>query len=73
MEAKDQFRAFVKRVGGTDKAAEQLKCNRSYVSLLQTGGRLPSLKLAARIEAISGIPAASWIPAGDAVEPDAAA
>lgn len=56
---------------GAADVAKLLGCNPSYVSLLEGGRRLPSLRLAARIERLTRrwargpIMAADWISAGE--------
>lgn len=44
-------------------AAERLAVNKDTLSLIERGKRLPSLTLAAAIERVYGIPAASWVEA----------
>lgn len=41
--------------------ADILKISVPHLSRLITGGRMPSLELAMRIEKLTGIPAESWI------------
>jgi len=41
--------------------ARKLKVSKSYISLLASGERQPSLSLALRIEALTGVPASSMV------------
>lgn len=63
-----KFRRWVDDLGiGTAGAAKLIGCNPSYVSLLQTGTRTPSLAVAAAIEGLTRrwrhgpIMAAEWV------------
>jgi transcriptional regulator with XRE-family HTH domain len=49
-----------------DALAEQLQISRSYVSLLASGERRPGLRLALRIEALTGVPV-SALASGEAL------
>lgn len=63
-----RFRQWVEDSGlGHAKIAELIGCNPSYVSLLASGDRTPSLRTAARIEHLTRrlrrpILAVSWVP-----------
>ena len=55
-----QLRAYLDAQRQTQEwLAEQLKITPAYVSMLLRG-RIPSLRLASRIEALTGIPAAAF-------------
>lgn len=43
--------------GGRTKLAKQVGCSRVYISRLLRGKHAPSLKVAVRLESITGIPA----------------
>ena len=49
----DQLREFVKQAGGPTAVAKLLGVTRPYVSLLQAGQRLPSLRIAIAIERLT--------------------
>lgn len=51
--------------------AEQLGVDRSYVSLIANGNRQPSLHLALRIEALTGVPLKSLLRAETAQQASA--
>jgi transcriptional regulator with XRE-family HTH domain len=58
------LRSHIKSSGDTRGVwAERLGISRSYLSLLETGAKTPSLDLAVRIERETGgaVPAASWV------------
>jgi transcriptional regulator with XRE-family HTH domain len=40
--------------------AEQAECSQTHISQIEAGEKLPSGRLAARLETLLGIPAASW-------------
>lgn len=44
--------------------ARKLRVSKSYISMLAKGERQPSLSLALRIEAMTGVPAASMVSSG---------
>ena len=44
-----------------DAVAKQLDVTGAYISLITAGKRQPSLSLAVRIEALTGVPAASMV------------
>lgn len=59
----DALRAWMERSGRSYLDVSQaLGISRPHLSHLVTGGRLPSLVLAIRIEQIAGIPVATWAP-----------
>lgn len=59
--AHDELRAWCERNGRTAaEVAKMLGVTRPQVSHLQTGARKPSLALATRIQALTGIPVTSW-------------
>lgn len=41
-----------------------LKITKAYMSQVMSGKRRPSLPIAVRIEALTGVPVASWVPTG---------
>lgn len=54
MSATKKFRRWVDDLGiGTAEVAKLIGCNASYVSLLASGRRTPSLNTAARIERLT--------------------
>ncbi|GAB5548937.1 MAG: hypothetical protein SangKO_086970 [Sandaracinaceae bacterium] len=54
MSVQGRFAEWIEATGvGREGVAALLKCAPSYVSLLKTGRRTPSLKIAARIERYS--------------------
>lgn len=55
---------YMERTGTTHAAlAEKLGISRSYVTLLSAGDRQPSLTLALRIQALTGVPAEALVAA----------
>jgi transcriptional regulator with XRE-family HTH domain len=59
--AGDELRAWMERTGRSyDEVAETLGISKSYISNLLTGGRTPSLALAIRIAAVTGVPVSLW-------------
>jgi transcriptional regulator with XRE-family HTH domain len=67
--AGDELRAWMERTGRSyEDVADALDISTSYISNLLTGGRTPSLVLAARIQKIAGIPASSWVVTRDDME-----
>ena len=58
------LRSHIKSSGDTREVwAARLGISRSYLSLLESGTKMPSLTLAVRIERATGgaVPAASWV------------
>lgn len=63
------FAEFITTSGETRSAwAARLGISRSYLSDILNGNRKPGLELAVRIERATGgeVPAAIWVPHGDA-------
>jgi len=60
--AGDEMRAWMERSGRSyEDVADVLGISTSYISNLLTGGRTPSLALATKIAALTGIPATAWV------------
>lgn len=56
-----RFRAWITETKQTHaQIAAQLHCAKSYIAMLSTGAAPPSLRLAARIERLVGIPCIAW-------------
>lgn len=59
--AGNELRAWMKRMGrGYPDLAKALDISRPHLVHLVTGGRTPSLALAGRIAAVTGIPESVW-------------
>ena len=58
-----KFRTLAKYLETTtqDALAKKLGVSRSYISFLASGKRQPGLKLALRIEAVTGVPAEALV------------
>lgn len=58
---RDLMRRRIEEIGGFGVAAEKLGCTREHLyQLLNNNHRLPSLEMAAQIDALLGVPMAAW-------------
>jgi transcriptional regulator with XRE-family HTH domain len=55
--------AWRKRVNKSLRSvADDVGCDASYIAYIEKGERTPTLAVAVKLEALTGIPAKSWVP-----------